>query len=126
MSKTLTTLDISSKALSWVKNASPYFIKNLMTVEEAQKIWTYIKDRLPVVASRSGISSRTLGHLNLLKKMQMVKAKAEQEPDCCGNCRHGGLFSLSQRETVGCKICAGEPHEKTDVCQIYKPKREAN
>ena len=78
MSKTLTTLDISSKALSWVKNASPHFIKNLMTTEEAQKIWGYIKDRLPVVASRSGISSRTLGHLNLLKKMQMVKAKAEE------------------------------------------------
>ena len=47
----------------------------------------------------------------------------EVSKEGCGNCRHGGLFSLSQPDVVGCKICAGEPHEKTDVCLIYKPKK---
>jgi len=67
------------KALEWVKNTSYYFLKNLMTVDEAKKIWNHIKGTFSTVAARSGISSRCMGHLNLLRKMQLVKDKAESE-----------------------------------------------
>lgn len=65
------------KALAWVKNASPFFIRNLMTVEEAKRMWRHLKDQLANVAARSGLSSKGMKNLGLLRKMQWIKSKAE-------------------------------------------------
>ena len=67
--------------LNWLKDASYYFLEKLMTVDEARKVWENIKHQFSHVASRSGISTRCLGHLNLLRKMQLVKDKAEEDTE---------------------------------------------
>jgi len=71
----------SEKALTWVRNASPYFIKNNMTVDEAKRIWRQLKDQFANVAAKSGISRRGMKNLGLLRKMQWIKAKAESEEE---------------------------------------------
>lgn len=57
------------------------FLKREMqetTPEEAAEIWTHIKPYMPIIASRTGMSKNGMQHGHLLRKMQLVEARAKE------------------------------------------------
>ena len=68
------------KQLKTLYRNSPIFNRmdiDDMSVEEAKRIWRTLGPHLPIVASRSSGRKKDVKHLDVLRAMQCIQAKAK-------------------------------------------------